>query len=431
MKSMAYVCIVSGYNLPNLEGCLTRQPSDVLLVVSDDEQSFSEQANLLCKLLKKHLPNTKIHMLDKSNTGFSLKGEELLDLQEWVAKVLTPKLKTLNKETTVLNLNGGTKPLALAILQGYRWKWVDYIAKNAIKPQALRVLKNGQFKELHKKAQKTELSHLITADVLDIPCLVDDVVRENKPNRVIRKEPEASAALAKELWDNLQQQDSAISRLFKAFNQVWSVRLDAEGKPKPSEKILVLPWKDFLKNTASAEFFLTQEEALPWLRKFQSLMPSALNFTEETITLPGRNAESNYKSLLKWISGDWLEQLCYEWLLESGIPRRAIARSVTTGKGGAEREADLLIHYKGKTTLIEVKADLPPGEELKKLEEQLSSIGQIRFGHNNKILFCGPDLKNLLQENSDKAKSFDERCKKNNVQICTTRAELLKEVCNL
>lgn len=41
-----YVCVVSNYNLPDLEACLARHPSDIVLVVSDPE-AFEQAAERL------------------------------------------------------------------------------------------------------------------------------------------------------------------------------------------------------------------------------------------------------------------------------------------------------------------------------------------------------------------------------------------------
>lgn len=422
MKSMAYVCTVSRYNLPELEACLTRKPSDVLLVVSD---TFRDSAELLTARLNVRLPETVVHLLHQQETQHALSGDDLLQSQQWVRDVLAPRLEALSKEgkELVLNFTGGTKSMAMVLLHGYRWSWVDYKAQNTNKLEALRFLKKGEFRALYQYQQKVEPTELVAAEVLDIPRLHNKTVGQSAPNEIIEKHP-GSPAIAQALWDALEQQDPGIIGLFKAFDRIWSAGRKNEAYDK---KTVTLSWADFL-----ADSDLTQEKALPWLEKFQTLMPNSLHWTEDSITLPGNNANGKHRALRAWICGLWLEQLGYEWLRAAGVPDRAIGCGVTISEGEkGKREADLLVHYQGKTSLIEVKTDVPPSSPLKSLEEQLASIGESRFGQNNKVLFCGPELSQRLNASEDESVAFKARCKTSNVKICTTRAELLKAVCNL
>ena len=422
MKSMAYVCTVSNYNLPELEACLTRQPSDVLLVVSD---KFRDSAELLHARLNARLPETTVHLLHQQETQHALSGDDLLQSQQWVRDVLVPRLKALSAEgkEPVLNFTGGTKSMAMVLLHGYRWSWVDYKAQNTNKLEALRFLKKGEFRALYQYQQKVEPTELVAAEVLDIPRLHNKTVEQSTLNEIIDKRP-GSPAIAQELWDALEQQEPSILGLFKAFDHIWSAGRENEAYKKDT---LTLSWAEFFAGSDS-----TQETVLPWLEKFQTLMPNSLHWNEDSITLPGNEATKKHRALRAWINGLWLEQLGYEWLRAAGVPDRAIGCGVTISEGEkGKREADLLVHYQGKTSLIEVKTDVPPGSTLKSLEEQLASIGESRFGQNNKVLFCGPELSQRLNASEDESVAFKARCKTSGVKICTTRAELLKAVCNL
>lgn len=417
MKPMGYVCTVSSYNLPELEACLTRQPSDVLLVVSDN---FRESAERLKKRLVERLPAIVVHMLHKNETGQTLSGDNLLESQAWVDAVVAPALRALQAEgkEIVLNFTGGTKSIAMALLHGYRWAWVDYKARKTNKLEALRFQKNGKFCPLFRAQQKVEPAELVSAEVLDIPRLHNDAVAQSTLNSVM--ENPKSAATARELWEALSTKETGITGLFKALTRLWS---EERNNPAYDKDSITLTWAEFLKGSD-----LTHAEALPWLEKFHTLMPEALVLTPDTLTLPGNDATKKQRALRDWVSGLWLEQLCYVWLRQAGIPDSAIGRSVTIGEGGGKREADLLVHYKGQTTLIEVKADVPPGGELKKLEEQLASIGESRFGQNEKVLLCGPELSALLNDGSNKSDAFKKRCKSSKVALYTTADELLKAI---
>lgn len=74
------------------------------------------------------------------------------------------------------------------------------------------------------------------------------------------------------------------------------------------------------------------------------------------------------------MSGDWLEQLAYDWPIEKNVKPECIARNIHGGdvqQTDSHREADLLIYYKkeqdnefisGVSSIVEIKAGLPPGK---------------------------------------------------------------------
>src|SRR5690606_33909563 len=135
-----------------------------------------------------------------------------------------------------------------------------------------------------------------------------------------------------------------------------------EGRNNDSyrQRSLTLGWQDFGQDPADPTAGATLGE---WLRRFQSLAPQELRMDGTGITLPGNKPAGLGKALRQWISGVWLEQLAYQWLLEDGLPASSIARNLKSGKlnsSAAQREADLLVHHQQDTSLVEIKAGLPP-----------------------------------------------------------------------
>lgn len=118
LKPLAYVCMVSNFNLPELEACLARRPSDVLLVVSDSAP-FADAALRLQQRLQQDLPGSTVHVLHRSSTQHSLGGDDLLEAQQWFRQVLQPQLEQLAAagKPAALNFTGGTKAMAFALLQ--------------------------------------------------------------------------------------------------------------------------------------------------------------------------------------------------------------------------------------------------------------------------------------------------------------------------
>ncbi|MCG5502221.1 hypothetical protein, partial [Ectothiorhodospira lacustris] len=73
--------------------------------------------------------------------------------------------------------------------------------------------------------------------------------------------------------------------------------------------------------------------------------------------------------------------------LQAGDKKEAVSRG---------READVLIQHKGKTYLIEVKADVPPGETPADSERQLSSLQN--YGQAETLLMVGPEFRQRLEK---------------------------------
>ena len=73
LQSLVYVCVVSGFNLPELESCLARRPAQVLLVVSD---GFQQQAARLNGVLEQLLPGVHVRILTDMIAGVSPEASE-------------------------------------------------------------------------------------------------------------------------------------------------------------------------------------------------------------------------------------------------------------------------------------------------------------------------------------------------------------------
>lgn len=415
LQPMAYVCLVSSYNLPELEACLLRRPSDALLVVSD---GFIAGAQRLRQRLESNLAGIRVHMLHQSETGQPLDGDDLLQGQQWVRDVLLPRLHGLARESKEarLNLTGGTKAMAVALLHGCRWQSVDYRAQGRRELQVLRAESAGERPGLDFHA----LPRLPVPDVspLEVALLHGNDVHIGKPGRIASRHPQASLQLAETLWQALAGEDADLLLLFERLEWLWS---EQSKEPAYVCNLLTLPWREFLAGRSCPDGLLA------WLERFRALAPDCLHWDGETLTLPGNGAHKLAKDLRAWISGTWLEQLAYRWLREAGIPHEAIALNLKSGlvpgNSSSQREADLLVHYRSITSLVEAKAGLPPGGSPAELEQQVSSLGD-RFGRTRKSLLLGPLLQRRLR-GEGRWESFQLRCKANSVILCTGKAELL------
>lgn len=411
LEPLAYVCVVSAFNVPELESCLARRPSHVLLVVSD---AFALQADRLGERLEECLSGVQVHYLHKQLTGHALGGDDILENQRWVQAVLLARLADdeLKSLPPILNFTGGTKAMTLALLHCHPWQALDYKAAGRRELQVMRpgAPAPGQF------VPSVRLS-LPEVSALNVAKLYADV-QADPLNAIIDGQPTLSLELARAIWQAQQDGDEGLRRLFNCLENIW-----VEGRSKETyrQRSLTLGWQDFVQDPADSAFGATMGE---WLQLFQTLAPLELRMDGTGITLPGNKPAGLGKALRQWISGVWLEQLAYQWLLEDGLPASSIAQNLKSGElnsSAAQREADLLVHHQQDTSLVEIKAGLPPDRAPSDLEQQISSLGN-RFGRTRKALLIAPQLRSNLGK---RWASLELRCAANQVQLIDSRQGLL------
>ncbi|WP_296271862.1 hypothetical protein [Pseudomonas sp. UBA6323] len=416
LHSLVYVCVVSGFNLPELESCLARRPAQVLLVVSD---AFQQQAARLNGVLEQLLPGVQVRILSHATTGVALQGDEVLENQQWVQQVLLPCLNQppLNALPRALNFTGGTKAMAAVLLHAHAWGFLDYKALNHDALQVLEPVGDGRtFAAAPAVALPAVLPQFVAA-------LHADQVSSDPPNRILDQQPEASLALARDIWQAQEHGCPHLRALFQHLERLWVLEHD---NPTYRTRRLRLDWAEFLQGPEQPAAGL-----LRWLERFRALDPSALDWNDQRIELPGNRPDKTHRALRQWISGLWLEQLAYHWLLEADIAPDAIARNLKCGQrqdSASQRELDLLVHRQGKTRLVEIKAGYPPGLSPGTLESQLSSIGS-RFGRTEKALLLGPQPRQLLMEGK-RWDTFALRCEASGICLLHSRAMLVAFICN-
>ena len=95
----------------------------------------------------------------------------------------------------------------------------------------------------------------------------------------------------------------------------------------------------------------------------------------------------------------------------------------STQRSDGNREADLLIHQHNITSLVEIKAGLPPGKSPSEMENQLSSLGT-RFGKTRKALLLGPQLqRDLCHQRRIEALWY--RCRASGVTLLLEKIHLI------
>lgn len=247
---------------------------------------------------------------------------------------------------------------------------------------------------------------------LTVAGLHNDHLEHIRPNPLFAH-PD-SLALAQAIWRAQAEQDPALTRLFDVLERVWSIGRDI---PEFHRERVSVALPDDL-DTAALD---------AWLQELADLQPEVLVRNGNMLDLPGNKRRKQQRDFIAWVNANWLEQLCHHWLLEAGVPPDAVELNVKTGadatRSAGQREADLLIHHRSQTRLIEVKAGLPDGHSPAELESQVSSLGE-RFGRTRKALFVSPRLKQQL-DSSKRWESFHLRCQASQVALCDSQATLL------
>lgn len=385
-----YVCIVSDHNLPDLEAVLTFKPVAVMLLATP---YFKQAAQRLQQQILQALPNCQVEL-----PTMDISGTSLVQAQRWAAKVLSPRLAQL-ATPQVLNLTGGTKALALAMLYAHPWQECHYKAFKSSLLERFTIV-SGQPEPLSDKP--------LTA------ATIDQAVRLYCDISYAPHLPSACAlTLARQMWQGLEQDDVGLLALFAVFGAVW-----VTGRERVDWKQQSVAWPlSQLDNTLGV---------VTWFEQLQVLDPERLFIAEQQLHFPGNNRHRKCNGLRQWISGGWLEELVYYWLSEV-LAEQHLAlnvRSQTNADNYSQREADILLLHHGVTWVMEIKADVPPGQSLSDMENQLSGNAE-RYGKTSKILFIGPELTKKLRL-EDKWDSFSGRCRGNNVHVCTNRQDLYR-----
>lgn len=403
--ALTYVCLVSDFNYPNLIACLARNPTDILLVVSN-ENRFDGAARRLERVLHQKLHATKVRRLDRSATAWPLQGAHAIEARDWAEGVLVPTLDTMHEHNrrAMLNVTGGTKALALALAHAYAWDAIDYKPESAPRLESFR-LSAGRIEALDPPPLPGNINPLDAARLY---------VEDASPKSIgpLAKPDNATAVnLAAAIWQAQAEKDPGLRALFKALDKRWNRGGDAE-------KTHELPWVEF---NGVDRALIT-----PWLERLDALCAGAFTWDTERIHLPGRKAKGRFDQLRRWLNGEWLELLAHHWLLEDGLAPEAIERNLhgrlTANDSASGREADFFIHHQHRSSIIEAKADLPPNHAPAELENQISSLGN-RFGRTRKALLIAPQLRNQLVEKNN-LDNFCTRCKASDVALLTKRAEL-------
>lgn len=433
-NNIIYVCTVSGFNVAELEACLFHKPKHIILIVSDSK-FIEDKAKLLQGTLEKELTDSCFYRLDSKTTKNKLHGNDIENAIEWINGVLAPKITEIKQTSSAsiplyLNSTGGTKAMLMALLTSVQWDKIDYTPSERNKIQSI----TPDFTTLPNPAAFTEIekSKVKSATAIQAASLYATEVKQSALNSV--SQYPSSIKIAQSIWDKLTTTDPEILGLLNILNTLWSDKefndsykhwtwIELENTLNADSDLNDLSHQDI--QTIFTEIFLPLYQDYAETVSANTKKPISLIIDEQGIQLPSNNKD--HKAIREWIKGFWLEQLVFSWILESDIPATQVAQSLTAGSSkdsNLQREADIFIHHKNISYIIEIKADLPEGKKVQDFEQQLNSLKD-RFGRTKKILFVGAKLSKELQARPEKWKSFDLRCKTAGISLCDNKENLL------
>jgi hypothetical protein len=433
-NNIIYVCTVSGFNVAELEACLFHQPKHIILIVSDS-QSITSKGKLLQNTLEKELTGSCFYRLDNETTNIKLHGNDIENAIEWINTVLVPKIDEIKhtssaKTPLYLNSTGGTKAMLMALITSIQWDKIDYTPSERNKIQSI----TPDLKKLPnpKAMAKIVKSEIKSATAIQAASLYATEVRESALNTVTQYPSSSKIALS--IWNGLNANDPKVLGLLNILNILWLDRefkdsykywtwAELKDKLDPESDLNNLSNQDIQK--IFTETFLPLYQDYSKTASENTKKSVSLTIDDQGMQLPSNNKD--YKSIREWIKGFWLEQLVFSWILESDIPPEQITQSLTSGNSkdsNLQREADIFIHHKNISYIIEIKADLPEGKKVQDFEQQLNSLKD-RFGKTKKILFVGAKLSKKLQTKPNKWKSFELRCKTAGISLCDDKDSLL------
>ena len=414
LNDLCYVCVVSDFTLPSFEACLLRRPRHIVLIVSDIVKHRKVDERLKQQLAYK-LPDTIIDILD-GQPDCPLQGDNLIENQHWTRIRLLPWLQQAGLPAVKhLNFTGGTKTMTAVLLDAYPWDQLDYTANGQLEIQELLRRRTGDVVEFIEAGR----CPVVSAHPLLVARLYAETADCDPVNRIAHAHPDATLDIARRMWKAQQENQAPLAEVLAAFDRVWG-----NGEAYPVKQV-ELSWPAFLDRPAPSD------EQLAWLRDFASLAErDVFDLTPDGLSIPGNKCKGIRRALRDWISGIWLEQLGHDWLLEAGLQDDWIARNIHAGvdekNSSTQREADLLIHHRNTTLLIESKAGLPRGDHPRQMLQQLTSLGDL-FGRTGKGLLMSPALRRQLEE-ARKWDAFMDSCKAQHVTPISSREALIRFV---
>ncbi len=397
MQKSTYVIIASGHNIPALESCLDSQCEDALIIATSQTADAA-------RVLKSALEQRRLAVQVLDGMG----GEDIAECQRWIHEQLHPILKKLQGPVW-LNLNGGTKPMALLLATCWPWHGIDYqayaLAGDApVQRFSLNLPCHPESDAIILQPSGQRQKPLSPIEILQTYGKVK--AEDPKPNV-------GDYALAQEL---LAIHQSRKGHPWWAIEAMCGKHWDDSNKNQRSERIEFSSLQSALQT-----FETTQDELVQWLNRTATVLGHDFWQHDDThMSLPS----SKHKSV-KWLAGQWLEHWAIGTLEQycqthpQGANLQFAANVKVTAGETNQREIDVASRDgHGHLLILELKVDIPYGAALKDYQNSLESLSNHHIGKGNMGLGVTPAFF-LNKENMKEGKkeTFEKRCHEKRIKL--------------
>lgn len=385
-----YVIMVSDHNVAEYRACLELRPKQVYLITTSKMHKPAER-------LRRKLD--QLQLSSQIVTSQQLDAEQAERIQAWIQDEFLALAQSWQKGYRVLNMTGGTKLLSYLLTQCLAWDEIHYQAFEEDKARLQRLL-NDHGKLILRQSQVLQQA----INPIDALALYADHVQTLTPNP-IRNCPDslplAQLRLEAQRSENTDNLFTVITPILKRY---WY-------QQPTSAKHCHIPWH---------EFGLAREPIQTFMTRLDALNPQPLlRYDNNGITLPTPNAKGHAKHWVKWIGGEWFEQIIYQWLIDSGLKPQQISPNVQITRqdehNPARGETDIVLFHKQKVYFLELKADIADNIKLSDYEKQLTSEAS-DLGKVQKMLIVAPAVR-LNRKNEQQWQSFESRCRARFIEI--------------
>lgn len=388
-----YVLMVSNHNIAEFRECLHLEPKNIYLVTTKTMQKSAER---LKRQLISSLPDSTIQILN----GDNFEGNYYAEINEWITTDFLPITKTWQEGKAVFNMTGGTKILSTMLLQCFDgWHEVHYVPHdNKRKNLEVEYFTLNQGELLYKKSVTIDD---ILPPITAISLYADDI-KSIDENPCRKSKDSLDLALMRLEAQTIEGKtaDNPFTAVVPILNELWWQN-NNDGKE------VLIQW---------TKFDLDRNIIQPFLKRLDNLNESPiLTYSDEGVLVPTKKHKMA-KNWIKWIEGDWFEQLAYHWLLRVGLTKNAVATSVDIKRDKQDNsgETDLLVFYGQNVCFLETKADKNPKQSFTDFERQLTSQSD-GLGLVKKYLILTPKIKK--QAGLQQWESFERLCKSRRVDI--------------
>lgn len=373
-----YVIMISAHNVAELKSCLYFKPKNIYAIVTERkeiESAFDKFKKTIEDLQRDQILDNsiKLHKLSSTEQDI-LKGELYENTIDWIENFFIPNYcekKFKNSNSVVFNMTGATKLLSLLILQSYKWDYVFYQPYSSNEPeQNINIFTLENINGSHKInfSHTTIINLKEITGVENIPAkyrlqLYADAVSRKSNNPISNIDRNIVIAEKRFLAqkDSHDKEIKILSNILKKFEELWfndiNKNTDNNIIHKINFKEIFATDNDLdfdLINSVLTELYSIDNHALELFKEFE-------NNKENNIYIPNIH-HKDFNNWIRWINGEWFEQLIKHWLIKLNIvEKHNISSSLSIVHGSSSGyETDIIIEHSDTLYVLELKSDITP-----------------------------------------------------------------------